>query len=123
MSSTTTLLLLEKFSKMNCTHFGQNIHKNNEKWRYLEIFINKKIRHLEKNSKSGNTLKDEALFTGTLQKSNTKPLGGWQKQETNLRASPRLSSHSSLHKFSALNDAHVRSPSSSSGSQQLSRGF
>ena len=51
---------------MNCTHFGQNIHKNNEKWRYLEIFINKKIRHLEKNSKSGNTLKDEALFTGTL---------------------------------------------------------
>ena len=65
-STTTTLLLVEKLSKMNCTHFGQNIHKNNEKWRYLEIFINKKIRHLEKNSKSGNTLKDEALFTGTL---------------------------------------------------------
>ena len=72
-STTTTLLLVEKLSKMNCTHFGQNIHKNNEKWRYLEIFINKKIRHLEKNSKSGNTLKDEALFTGTLQKSSTKP--------------------------------------------------
>ena len=64
--TTTTLLLVEKLSKMNCTHFGQNIHKTNEKWRYLEIFINKNIRHLEKNSKSGNTLKDEALFTGTL---------------------------------------------------------
>ena len=48
--TTTTLLLVEKLSKMNCTHFGQNIHKNNEKWRYLEIFINKKFRHLEKNS-------------------------------------------------------------------------
>ena len=89
-------------------------------WRYLQI---KKFATWRKIPESGNALKDEALFTGTLQKSNTKPLGGWQKQETNLRASPRQSSHSSLHKFSALNDAHVRSPSSSSGSQQLSRGF
>ena len=48
--TTTTLLLVEKLSKMNCTHFGQNIHKTNEKWRYLEIFMNKKIRHLEENS-------------------------------------------------------------------------
>ena len=46
-NSTTTT---SKLSKMNCTHFGQNVHKNNEKWCYLQIFVNKKIRHLEKNS-------------------------------------------------------------------------
>ena len=49
-SITTTSLLVEKLSKMNCTHFLQNINKKNEKWRNLEILINKKIHHLEKNS-------------------------------------------------------------------------
>ena len=74
-STTTTLLLVEKLSKMNCTHFGQNIHKNKEKWRYLEIFINKKFATWRKIPEDGNTLKCEALFTGTLYMSNTKPYG------------------------------------------------
>ena len=58
---------------MNCTHFGQNIHKNNEKWRYSEIFIDKNFATWRKIPEYGNTLKCEALFTGKLQKRNTKP--------------------------------------------------
>ena len=58
---------------MNCTHFGQNIHKTNEKWRYLEIFMNKKFATWRKIPEPGNTLKDEALFTAKFQNKSTQP--------------------------------------------------
>ena len=58
---------------MNCTHFGQNIHKNNEKWRYLEIFMNKKFATWKKIPEPGNILRGNSFIRAKFQNNITKP--------------------------------------------------
>ena len=67
------LFVESKNKVMQGTNFGQNIYKNNEQWRHLEIFTHIENPTFQKNSEFGNTLINESLILGKFQKKFSQP--------------------------------------------------